>query len=261
MDLGIEGNTALCTAASSGLGLASATALASEGADVAICGRTAAHLEAAEQQIQDAGEGNVLAVEADITDRDHVEAFVEEAADELGGIDHVVTSAGGPPSGPFGSMDDTDWYDAYDLLVMSAVWTLRESRPYLEDSDAGTAVAITSRSVQEVIDDLVLSNSVRRAVIGLVKTLSREFAPGVRVNAVLPGAHETSRIENLIDAAVERGEFENYEAGYEDWAADVPLDRIGEPDELGDVVAFLSSERASYVTGTALPVDGGSTRS
>jgi NAD(P)-dependent dehydrogenase (short-subunit alcohol dehydrogenase family) len=97
-------------------------------------------------------------------------------------------------------------------------------------------------------------------VIGLVKTLSREFAPDVRVNAVLPGAHETSRIENLIDAAVDRGEFDSYEAGYEDWAADVPLDRIGEPDELGDVVAFFSSQRASYVTGTALPVDGGSMR-
>ena len=261
MDLGIDGNTALCTAASSGLGLASATALASEGADVAICGRTAAHLDEAKEQIQAAGDGDVLTVEADITDPDHVSAFVEETADELGGIDHVVTSAGGPPSGPFSSIEDSDWYDAYDLLVMSAVWTLRESRPYLEDSDAGTAVAITSRSVREVIDDLVLSNSVRRAVIGLVKTLSREFAPEVRVNAVLPGAHETSRIENLIEAAVERGEFDSYEAGYEDWAADVPLDRIGEPGELGDVVAFLSSERASYVTGTALPVDGGSMRS
>lgn len=261
MELRLDGNTALCTAASSGLGLASATALASEGADVAICGRTAANLEAAKAQLQEIGEGAVLTVEADITDPDHVAAFVEETAEELGGIDHVVTSAGGPPSGPFESMDDTDWYDAYDLLVMSAVWTLRESRPYLEDSDAGTAVAITSRSVREVIDGLVLSNSVRRAVIGLVKTLSREFAPSVRVNAVLPGAHETSRIENLIDAAVDRGEFEDYEAGYEDWAADVPLDRIGEPEELGDVVAFLSSERASYVTGTALPVDGGSIRS
>ncbi|WP_336326745.1 SDR family oxidoreductase [Halovenus sp. HT40] len=261
MDLGIDGNTALCTAASSGLGLASATALASEGADVAICGRTTAHLDEAKEQIQAAGDGDVLTVEADITDPDHVSALVEETADELGGIDHVVTSAGGPPSGPFADIGDSDWYDAYDLLVMSAVWTLRESRPYLEESEAGTAVAITSRSVREVIDDLVLSNSVRRAVIGLVKTLSREFAPEVRVNAVLPGAHETSRIENLIDAAVERGEFDSYEVGYEDWAADVPLDRIGEPGELGDVVAFLSSERASYVTGTALPVDGGSMRS
>jgi NAD(P)-dependent dehydrogenase (short-subunit alcohol dehydrogenase family) len=261
MDLGIDGNTALCTAASSGLGLASARALAQAGADVAICGRTEAHLEEAKAQIEAAGDGDVLAVEADITDPDHVSAFVEQTAEELGGIDHVVTSAGGPPSGPFEAMGDEDWYDAYDLLVMSAVWTLREAHPHLEASDAGTAVAITSRSVREVIDDLVLSNSVRRAVIGLVKTLSREFAPDVRVNAVLPGAHETARIENLIDAAVERGDFDDYEEGLADWAADIPLDRIGDPGELGDVVTFLSSERASYVTGTAIPVDGGSTRS
>ena len=261
MELGLEGNTALCTAASSGLGLASATVLAREGANVAVCGRTEQRLDGAATQLREAGPGEVLTVEADITDPDHVAAFVEETADTFDGIDHVVTSAGGPPSGPFATIEDDDWYDAYDLLVMSAVWTLRESRPYLEESDAGTAVAITSRSVREVIDDLVLSNSVRRAVIGLVKTLSREFAPEVRVNAVLPGAHETSRIENLIDAAVGRGEFEDYEAGYEDWAADVPLDRIGDPEELGDVVAFLSSDRASYVTGTALPVDGGSMRS
>ena len=261
MDLGLDGNTALCTAASSGLGLASATALAREGANVAVCGRTEQRLDEAATQLAAAGPGEVLTVEADITNPDHVAAFVAETADTFGGIDHVVTSAGGPPSGPFASIEDDDWYDAYDLLVMSAVWTLRESRPHLEDSDAGTAVAVTSRSVREVIDDLVLSNSVRRAVIGLVKTLSREFAPEVRLNAVLPGAHETSRIENLIDAAVERGEFADYEAGYEDWAADVPLDRIGEPEELGDVVAFLSSERASYLTGTALPVDGGSMRS
>jgi 3-oxoacyl-[acyl-carrier protein] reductase len=261
MDLGIDGNTALCTAASSGLGLASARSLAQAGADVAICGRTEAHLEEAKAQIEAAGDGDVLAVEADITDPDHVSAFVEQTAEELGGIDHVVTSAGGPPSGPFEAMGDEDWYDAYDLLVMSAVWTLREAHPHLEASDAGTAVAITSRSVREVIDDLVLSNSVRRAVIGLVKTLSREFAPDVRVNAVLPGAHETARIENLIDAAVERGDFDDYEEGLADWAADIPLDRIGDPGELGDVVTFLSSERASYVTGTAIPVDGGSTRS
>lgn len=261
MDLGIDGNTALCTAASSGLGLASAKALAGEGANVAICGRSESRLETARSELATCGDGEVLAVEADITDPDHVSAVVEKTVETFGGIDHVVTSAGGPPSGSFSAIDDEDWYDAYDLLVMSAVWTLRETRPHLEASEAGTAVAITSRSVREVIDDLVLSNAVRRGVIGLTKTLSREFAPEVRVNAVLPGAHETSRIEELIEDAVDRGEFEEYQDGYDDWAADVPLERIGEPSELGDVVAFLSSDRASYVNGVALPVDGGSLRS
>jgi len=261
MDLHLEENTALCTAASSGLGRASATALAREGANVALCGRTEAHVERAGEHLRDVGPGEVLAVQADITDPDHLTAFVAGTVDRFGGLDHVVTSAGGPPSGPFMETTDRDWYRAYDLLVMSAVWTLREAHPHLRESDAGSAVAITSRTVREVSDDLVLSNAVRRAVVGLVKTLAREFAPEVRVNTVLPGAHETGRIRDLIEAAVERGEFADYGTGYEEWAADVPLDRIGDPGELGDVVAFLASPRASYVNGAALAVDGGSLRS
>jgi 3-oxoacyl-[acyl-carrier protein] reductase len=260
MDLGLEGNAALCTAASSGLGLASAEALASDGADVAVCGQTEAHLDAAGERLREVGDGDVLTMGADITNPSHISAFVEETVAEFGRLDHVVTSAGGPPSGSFLDMDDSDWYRAYDLLVMSAVWTLREAHPHLRDS-GGSAVAITSRTVREVADDLVLSNAVRRTVEGLVKTLAREFAPDVRVNLVLPGPHETARIEELIEAAVDRGEVPDYGAGYEEWAADNPLERIGEPRELGDVVAFLASERASYVNGAAVPVDGGSTRS
>ena len=260
MDLGLDGNAALCTAASSGLGLASALSLAREGADVAICGRTPAHVEAAESKLQDAGDGDVLAIEADLTDRAEVEALVEQTVERFGGLDHLVMSAGGPPSGSFAEISDDEWYGAFDTLVMSAVWATRYARPHLADSDAGSVVAITSRSVREVIDDLVLSNAVRRAVIGLVQTQAREFAPDVRVNAVLPGAHETARMEELIEDDVERGRYESYEAGREDKGASVPLGRMGQPQELGDVVAFLSSERASYVTGTALPIDGGSTR-
>lgn len=261
MDLELDGSAALCTAASSGLGLASAEALAREGADVAVCGTTPAHLDDARETLRAAGTGDVIAVEADITDPDQVAAFVADAADRFDGLDHVVTNAGGPPSGPFTDTADRDWYQAYDLLVMSAVWTMREASPYLRESDAGSITAITSRSVREVIDDLVLSNAIRRTVIGLVKTVSREFAPAVRTNAVLPGPHETARIETLIRAAIDRGDVPDYEAGYAEWAEDVPLDRIGDPAELGDVVAFLASPRASFVNGAALAVDGGSLRS
>lgn len=260
MDLGVSGETALCTAATSGLGLASATALAREGADVAVCGTTPDHVDAARNQLEATGEGDVLAVTADITDADELAAFVAETADGLDGIDHVVTSAGGPPSGRFESVDAADWYAAYDMLVMSVVRTLDRARPHLVDG-GGSVVAITSRTVQEVADDLLLSNAVRRAVIGLVKTVAREFAPAVRANAVLPGAHETARIEELITDAVDRGEFPDYETGYAEWAADVPLGRIGNPEELGDVVAFLASDRASYLTGATVTVDGGATRS
>ena len=261
MDLGLDGNAVLCTAASSGLGFASAEAFASDGADVAICGRDEARLADAREQLQDIGDGDVLAVQADITDKADLEGFVEETVAEFGGLDHVVTSAGGPPSGPFLEMDDEDWQDAYDLLVMSVVRATRAAYPHLKAGDGGTIVNITSRSVQEVIDGLVLSNSVRRAVIGLMKTQAREFAPDVRVNAVLPGAHETGRIEELIEQNIERGEYADYEAGLADWSDGIPLERIGDPQELGEAVAWLSSDAASYINGAALPVDGGSLRS
>ncbi|USZ66955.1 SDR family oxidoreductase [Halorussus salilacus] len=261
MDLGIEGNAAIVTASSSGLGRASAKALAEAGANVTICARGEEKLADAEAEISAAGDGDVLAVQCDITDPDEVEALVEATVEEFGGLDHVVTSAGGPPSGTFLDTTERDWYEAYDLLVMSVVWLTKAAHPHLVESDAGTVVNVTSTSVREAIDGLVLSNAVRRAVVGLMKTQAREWAPDVRVNAVLPGAHETPRIQELVEASVERGEHDTYEEGLADWSADIPLDRVGDPGEFGDVVAFLSSERASFVNGAALPVDGGRLRS
>lgn len=259
MELGISGNAALVTASSSGLGKASAEALASEGADVVVNGRDADRLEDGVEDVRDAAaEGaEVVGVRADVSQKDDVERLVERTVEEFDGLDHLVTSAGGPPSGPFLETTDEDWYEAFDLLVMSVVRAVREAEPHLRDGDGGTVVNITSRSVKEAIDSLVLSNSVRMSVIGLEKTLSEELAPEVRANAVLPGAHETSRIEELVEQAVERGEYEDYEGGIDDWSGGVPLGRVGEPAELGGVVAFLSSERASYLNGVAVPVDGG----
>ncbi len=167
-----------------------------------------------------------------------------------------MTSAGGPPSGPFLDTTDEDWYEAFDLLVMSVVRLVRESEPYLRDGE-GTIVNITSRSVKEAIDQLVLSNAVRMSVIGLEKTLSKELAPDVRANAVLPGAHETARVEELIEQSIERGEFDSYEEGLADWSEGNPMERIGKPRELGDTVAFLCSPRSSYINGVAVPIDGG----
>ncbi|WP_254762144.1 SDR family oxidoreductase [Natrinema marinum] len=261
MDFDLVDNSALVTAASSGLGFASAQALAAEGANVAICGRDGDRLESAREELAEAGTGDVLAVQADLTDPDDVSQLVRETVDAFGGLDHVVTSAGGPPSTTFLETDEQDWYQAYDLLVMSVVWTIEESYEHLLDSEYGTITCITSRTVREVVDGLLLSNSVRRGVIGLVKTVSREFAPEIRANAVLPGTIETARIEELVEAGVERGTYDDYEAGLEAMASDIPMERIGEPRELGDVVAFLSSPRSSFVNGVEVPIDGGLMRS
>ncbi len=261
MDLDIDGNAALVSASSSGLGKASAMALAREGANVVVNGRDEGRLDAAADEIRDVATGEVIAQPADITDPDETRALVDTTVDEFGGLDHLVTSAGGPPSGAFLEMDDADWQEAFDLLVMSVVRMAREAAPHLRADDGGTIVTITSRSVKEAIDSLVLSNSVRMSVIGLEKTLSSEFAPEVRANAVLPGIHATSRIDDLIEEALDRGEYESYEEGRADWGADIPLNRLGDPMELGDVVAFLSSPRAGFVNGAAIPVDGGSLNS
>jgi len=260
MDSGLDGDTALVTASSSGLGKASAEAFVAEGANVTICGRDAERLAAAEAELESAGPGGVLAVQADVTDPDDVDDLVAATVEEFGALDHLVTSAGGVPPGEFTELTERDWYQAYDTLVMSVVWTISAARPHLVESENGTVTCITSRSVREVLDDLLLSNSVRRAVVGLVQTVSREFAPDVRVNAVLPGAHETDRITELVEAGIESGDYETYEAGLADWASDVPMGRIGDPEELGNVVAFLASDLASYVNGASVAVDGGSMR-
>lgn len=258
MDLGIAGNTALITASSSGLGKASAMALAREGVNVVINGRDTAKLEAAREEIEAEALGEVMAHPADLTDAEALEGLVDATLDTFGRLDHLVTSAGGPPSGAFLDTDDADWYDAYDLLVMSVVRLVRHCTPHLKADGGGTIVTITSRSVKEALDALVLSNSVRMSVIGLEKTLSKELAPEVRTNAVLPGAHETARIRELIAQAMERGDYDSYEEGLADWGAGNPLQRIGDPMELGHTVAFLSSPLSGYINGTAIPIDGGS---
>jgi 3-oxoacyl-[acyl-carrier protein] reductase len=258
MDLQIDGNAALVTASSSGLGKASARALAREGVDVVINGRDESQLEEAKSEVEAVATGDVVAQVGDLTNENDIEALVETTIDEFGGLDHLVTSAGGPPSGPFLETDDDDWYQAYDLLVMSVVRLAREAEPHLREGDGGTIVNITSRSVKEAIDSLVLSNSVRMSVIGLEKTLSTEFAPEVRANAVLPGPHETARIRELVEQAVDRGEFDTYDEGLEARGSNIPVGRIGDPMELGNTVAFLSSPLSGFINGVAVPIDGGS---
>jgi 3-oxoacyl-[acyl-carrier protein] reductase len=261
MDFDLDGDAALVTASSSGLGNAAATALAREGANVALNGRDADRLDEAAEALREEATGEVIGLEGDLTDAADVERLVEGTVEAFGGLDHLVTSAGGPPSGPFLETTDEDWYDAYDLLVMSVVRAVREAAPHLREGDGGSIVNITSRSVKEAIDSLVLSNSVRMGVIGLEKTLSRELAPEVRCNAVLPGPHETSRIRDLIEQGVERGEYDSYDEGLAARGEANPLKRIGDPMELGNTVAFLCSPRSGYINGQSVVIDGGLGRS
>jgi 3-oxoacyl-[acyl-carrier protein] reductase len=260
MELEIAGDAALVTASSSGLGKASARALAQEGVNVVMNGRDADRLESAVEDVrQDAASGSTVVGEAaDLTDPDDIESLVERPVEEFGGLDHLVTSAGGPPSGPFSETTDEDWYEAFDLLVMSVVRTVRAAEEHLREDGGGSIVTIASKSVKEAVDGLVLSNSVRMGVIGLEKTLSKEFAPDVRANAVLPGPHETARIEELVEQGVERGEYDSYEDGLEEWGDGIPTGGIGDPMDLGRTVAFLSSPQSEFVNGAAIPIDGGS---
>jgi 3-oxoacyl-[acyl-carrier protein] reductase len=261
MDLGIRGNAAVVAASSDGLGKAAATALAREGANVVVNGRDEARLDAAVTEIRETATGEVVGHAADLTVAEETRGLVERAVEKFGRLDHLVTNAGGPPSKSFLETTDEEWYEAYDLLVMSAVRLIREAIPHLRADGGGSIVNSTSHSVKEAIDGLVLSNSVRMSVIGLEKTLSRELAPDVRVNAVMPGAHETDRMVYLVESAVERGEFDSYEESHEAWTSDIPYGDLGPPAEFGNLVAFLCSERAAFINGEAVMVDGGDARS
>lgn len=259
MDLGLEGDSALVLASSSGLGKASAEALLKEGCRVVINGRDEVKLKETVDGLNKLGE--VHGVQGDITVKEDINYLVNETLEQLGSLDHLVTCAGGPPSGSFLDTTDDDWYKAFDLLVMSVVRVVRESIEHLKKDGGGTIVNITSISVKEAIESLVLSNSVRMAVIGLEKTLSKELGPEIRVNAILPGPHETERIQNLIKQGMDRGDFDTYQDGLDFWTEGVPLERIGDPMELGELVAYLSSDKSSYVNGTAIPIDGGASKS
>lgn len=260
MDLGFEGRAAIVAAASQGLGKAVALGLAREGARVAICARTPETLEAAAAEIRSQTGAEVLARSLDVTSHEQVRAFVAETAARFGAVDICVANAGGPPARTFGETTPEDWRAAVDLNLLSTVWFARETLPLMQRRRWGRFIAITSASVKQPLEGLILSNSVRSAVSGLMKTLANEYGPyNILVNSVCPGFTATARLEALagrtaaaegVSAAEVRGR----------WARQTPLGRLGTPEEFANVVVFLASERASYVTGAALAIDGGLVR-
>lgn len=264
MDLGLKNSVALITASSKGLGRATALQLAREGAKVVICARGKDALYATRDEILALG-GEVLAVQADVAAPDAPQELVDAALERFGQLDILVANAGGPPPGGFLAFEESDWEAAIQLTLMSFVRLCYAAIPSLKQSDQASILACTSITVKQPIPNLVLSNSLRLAVTGLVKTLADELGPsdpgsaGVRVNAICPGSTRTDRIEQLLADRAERAGT-SVEEQAEEMAAEIPLGRIGRPEEFGRVAAFLVSPAASFVNGVSLLVDGGAYR-
>ncbi len=244
MDLGLRGRTAIVCGASSGIGLAVAEALAEEGANVSMFARRRELLEREAERI------GALAVRGDLTNPRDLERLVERTVDAFGAVDVLVNNGGGPPRGPALDLSDEALESAVELLLLSAVRTTRLCLPYLGRSGRGRVINIESSSIREPVDNLALSNAIRPGIAGWAKTLAREVGPsGVTVNTIAPGRIDTERLKEV------------YPKGpTEDDLKPIPLRRLGSPRELADVVCFLASDCASYVTGTVVSVDGGLAR-
>ena len=248
MDLGIKNKVALVLASSKGLGQAVALELATEGAKVIICGTDAAALAITEQEINAITANKVLAVICDITDEAQRKNLVEQSVQTFGAIEILVTNTGGPAAGPFEQFKLDDWKHLYNLLFLSAVDIIQQVLPGMKQKGWGRILAITSVAVKQPADNLISSNAVRTSLLGLVKSLSNEVAAfGITVNNILPGYTSTNRLEGLIEKNPKVNEVKET----------IPMKRFGTTSEFAAAAAFLVSERASYITGQSLAVDGG----
>jgi 3-oxoacyl-[acyl-carrier protein] reductase len=261
MELGLKGRVAIVAAASKGLGRAVAEELAREGAHVAICARTAAHLAQTASEVRQKTGQEVFHRALDVTDSTAVAGFVAAVEAHFGHLDICITNSGGPPSKLFRDAQTEDWKAAIDLLLMSTVFFAQQALPRMQKNKWGRFITITSTAVKQPVDGLLLSNSVRSAVAGLARTLANEYAAhGITVNNVCPGFTRTDRLGDLANAISARTGATPAEV-FTDWERQIPAGRIGTPEEFAAVVTFLASERASYVNGSSIAVDGGMVRS
>ncbi len=257
MDLGLKGKAALVAGGSLGLGRAVALELAREGAKVAIGALDDPHLAEAAELIRCETGGEVLAVPVDVSDTAQAAAFVRTAISHYGTADILVNNAGGPPAADFLEIDDKLWEHGFRLNLLSTIVMTREAVPVMKAKRWGRIINMTSISVKQPIDGLILSNTVRAGVIGLAKTLSNELAPfNITVNSVCPGYTLTDRVKNLAKSTAAR-EGTTPEAVIARWESSIPMKRLGTPEEFAALVAFLASARSGYITGAAIQIDGG----
>ena len=257
MDLNLRGKCALVTGASRGLGYAVALGLAKEGARIALNSRDPEKLSAAARTIVEQTNVDVHSLAMDVTDPATPELIIAAAVEVLGGLDLLVTNAGGPPPGRFEIFDDATWQKAIDLSLMSHVRLIRAALPHLRRSPAASVLTITSYSVKQPIPNLVLSNSVRAATVGLTKSLALELGPeGIRFNSILPAWTETERVVELM-AARAKTNGTTVEEEITKQSQDSAFKRMGSPEEFANAAVFLLSPAASYITGVMLTVDGG----
>lgn len=261
MDLGLRGKVALVAAASRGLGRAIAEELAAEGASLVLCARRPGPLGETCSHIERAAGAQVLGVAGDVSSPEDVSRIVSEGLERFGRIDVLVTNAGGPPAGRFESLGRDEWEAATRLTLTSALELTRAVLPGMKERRWGRILNVTSIAVKQPVDNLILSNSLRAAVTGFARTLANEVAAdGITVNNLLPGYTRTERVEELARAVAGREGVGEAEVRGR-WEAEIPMKRLGEPREFAALAAFLASERASYITGTSITVDGGWVRS
>src|SRR5271170_7646012 len=257
MNLGLKDRVALVAASSQGIGRATAEAFAAEGCRVAMCARNQPTLQAAAEQIRKRYNAEVIAEAFDVTDAGAVGSFVATVAAKFGGVDICVTNAGGPPAKGFLAASLEEWQRALEMNFLSTVYFAREVIPHMQRKCWGRIITLTSITTKQPVNDLVLSNAVRAAVVGLVKSLANEFGKdGILVNNVGPGFTATDRLKELAATrASATGKTE--QDLFDGWAADSPLKRLGQPREVAETIVWLASERASYITGQTVLVDGG----
>jgi 3-oxoacyl-[acyl-carrier protein] reductase len=257
MDTGLKNRVAIVAASSQGIGKTTAEAFAAEGCRVAMCARTEQNLTTVAESIRKQYKADLLHRVVDVRDARAVHDFVEAVLGKFGSVDICITNAGGPPAKGFLNASLEEWRSALDTNFMSTVYFAREVIPHMQRRHWGRIITITSITTKQPVADLVLSNAVRAAVVGLVKSLANEFGKdGILVNNVGPGYTATERLKELAKSRAETSGKRQDEI-FESWAAEAPLRRLADPREIADAIVWLASERASYITGQTLLVDGG----